>query len=122
MNMEQEGYDFKSLFDEVHRDYNALLKDPYLMNTSQAVGFLEDQYDQLRLKYPGFTETLYVILTDILVKNKEYSSRIFSKVSLIIENNELQKNWEMNKVSNEEINQREKYLKLLRENMGKING
>lgn len=121
MNMEQEGYDFKSLLEEVHRDYRALLKEPYLMNTSQAVGFLEDQFDQLRLKYPGFTETLYVILGDILVENKEYSSRIFSKVFLILENNELLKIWEMNKVSNEEIIQRTKYLKLLKENMGKIN-
>ncbi len=120
MNMEKDGYDFSSLIDEVKKDFKVFLKEPYCMNTMQAIGFLEDQFDYLRSNYLGFSETLYVILADILVENGEYSERIFSRVFLILEKKMLYKIWEENLVSNEEIKKRTKYLKKLIEKMNKI--
>jgi hypothetical protein len=119
-NMEKDGYSFEFLLEDFKKEYIELFKDPYNLSPLQAASFFNDQFDILRLKYPGFEETLEIILADLLISYSCYSSRLHPSALTIIDNNLLPELWRKNGVSEDLVVKRSQFLIQLRENIKEI--
>ncbi|WP_273123385.1 hypothetical protein [Bacillus weihaiensis] len=114
MNMEQDGYSFEEMMLMIKKEFEELFEEPYNFNPLQAASFLDDQHDILRLRYNGFSETLHIILVDLLTRYTAYSPKKYAKALDIIETNVLPRIWEEYNVAEEFRIKRAEFLNDLR--------